>query len=57
MSVTDSCYGYVYRGKGIWDEMKNEADRGISLYIGNDSGIKSCEKRDGCFGLNNILVL
>ncbi len=37
--------------------MRSEADREISLYIGDDSGVKSCEKEDGCFVLNNSLIL
>ncbi len=47
MNVNDSCYGYVYYGKETWDEMKNETDRGKSLYVRDDRGIKSCEKGDG----------
>jgi hypothetical protein len=39
MNVNDSCYEYVYYGKETWDEMKNETDRGISLYVRDDRGI------------------
>ncbi len=28
----------------------------MSLYIGDDSGVESCEKEDGCFVLNDALV-
>ncbi len=37
--------------------MRSEVDREISFYIGYDTGVESCEKEDGCFVLNNSLIL
>jgi hypothetical protein len=41
----------------MWDGMKGETDREMSFYIGYDSRVKSCEEEDGCFVLNNSLIL
>ncbi len=56
MKVNDSCYEHVYHEKRTWDGMKAETDRGISLYVRDDSGVESCEKRYGYFVLNNALI-
>jgi hypothetical protein len=37
--------------------MRNEADREISLYIGDDSGVKSCEKEDAFTNLYTLFFV
>ncbi len=41
----------------VWEGMKRELIRQeLSLYVRDDGRVKSCEKEDGCFVLNDALV-
>ncbi len=44
----------MYIPRRVWEGMKNEADKGCHCIL--EMIVKSCEKVDGCFVLNNALV-